>query len=345
MIKMKKRRATTITKDTFLIVGNGISIDFSKTFSTFGLHPSRPLSNLENQEKVDINYFLKYIPDIENLLLTVNNKMRDNHFEAIEEYFNSILDTPDFYKKETQLQNFLMVLYGIFQKEANMLDYSEWKWTKYFNKNAERIALVASFNYDLLLETAIKNSNNTYNRLRSNESPGDIKIFKPHGSIDFDLSGLIGIPNFDPRIHEVYNNNSDSVTVISSNKWKEPRMQVDIIPPNSTNYHRNKRAWIDEGYKESLMLLKQNRIKHVIIAGHSYGQADREEINELINNITFKANFYFVNPYPAPQELEDHIKKVHKHHNIYHINPLNSEEFNEIFNLKKYFKSQYAYKK
>ncbi|MFE4812782.1 AbiH family protein [Peribacillus simplex] len=316
-------------KDTILIIGNGIAWDFHNHFENFGLNPSKPISNFDSED-INLDKFLDYIPNVRKQLLTVENKNKKDHFKPIEDYFNSINGTPDFFRRENELKNFLMVAYAHFQLRADKFDYSTWRWTKFLSENAKRIVLAVSFNYDLLLERAIGTSN-TYNRISAIEPPGNIKIFKPHGSIDLDLIG-IQIENFDPRIHEVYGNNSDSLGVVLSHNWKKPRMQVDTIPPNLHNYYRNKRMWLDNAYKECDKLTYNNRIRHVVIAGHSYGEVDREEVNELLCNLTRKARFYFVNPEPMPEPLKEYIKSLNMHHEICHIDPRIEEQFNGIMN-------------
>ncbi|RAS75224.1 SIR2 family protein [Priestia endophytica] len=333
---MKRRKPTKLKKDTFLIVGNGISIDFAYTFPQFGLNPSNPISSFNNKEKIHLDELFKYVPDIVQNLLTVDNQERVNQFEPIEEYFNNIIDTPEFDEKESQLIRFLMVIYSKFQMEANKFNYSDWLWTDYFYNNSKRIALAVSFNYDLLLENAIRSSGNTYKRLRTNEYDGEVNIFKPHGSIDFDLTNMIHIKDFDPRRDKIYRNNSDRVNIVSPSGWTKPRIQADVIPPNAKNYHIETRNWICKGYEESYNIIKANKIKHVLFIGHSYGEVDRKEINNLIDNITFKANFYFVNPHPVPIALREHIKGIHRHHEIHHINPSNKQDLDKIFTLKKY---------
>ncbi|CAH0271986.1 hypothetical protein SRABI80_03494 [Peribacillus frigoritolerans] len=337
MVKVKDKKKLK-AKDTILIIGNGIAWDFYNHFEDFGLNPSKPISNFDN-ENINLDYFFDYIPNVRKQLLTAENKKKNNQFEPIEDYFNSIKGSPDFPRQENELKNFLMIAYAFFQLRADKFDYSTWRWTEYLSKNAQRIALAVSFNYDLLLERAIETFS-TYNRLSVNEPLGNIKIFKPHGSIDLDLQGP-KIKDFDPRIHKVFGNNSSHLRLVPTNEWKKPRMQVDTIPPNLHNYYRNERMWLDNAYKESAKLLYNHRIRHVIIAGHSYGEVDREEVNELLCNLTRKAKFYFVNPDPIPEILKKYIKSLNIHHEICHIDPRITEQFNIIMDQRINLQSVY----
>src|SRR5690606_36665142 len=107
--------------------------------------------------------------------------------EAIRTYLESY---PINSLQDCQVRRFLAISYSKLQQEIDKIDNFDWRWLNWFKEHNNQIVFAISFNYDLLLENTLKDLNVLYFRTSTTEPNLGIPIFKPHGSIDFELYGV-----------------------------------------------------------------------------------------------------------------------------------------------------------
>lgn len=289
-----------------LLIGDGFTKDFVKrSFNT-----SRPFHNFDNDSVVKYyKFFIYQVRDIHDEILKIISKYHlESEFDAIElfsEIYNGDIG------KECQLRRYLAVTYSALQRELDKQAKSNWRWFKWLNTCKDDLSFVISFNYDLTIESTLNECNVSIYRTGSNEEQAGVPIFKPHGSIDFDIQqpqykNVMEQLTIAPMIWSNYfslNQVNGMVQVIPSTHWLLPRLEADIIPPSQKNYQRHLN-WVDTGFKQF------NRatidLNDLVMIGHSYSECDREEIDYFLDRLNPDTLVHIVNP----QISDDLIEKL-----------------------------------
>lgn len=286
-----------------MLIGNGFTIDFS---SRYGLNPSAPLSHF-GQESLSYEKYINQLPHIKNDLFQIA-KEELNDYKAIENFMNSKNYNWD---KDCQLRRFLSLSYASFQIYADRKNIVDWKWTKWLRQNYQDLDFVVSFNYDLIFEKALNAFSIPFYRTGSIEMETGIPIFKPHGSIDFDIN------TFNYTVEERWKmttslENKGKVRTVPKDEWLEPRLEADIIPPHKDNYQRILR-WVKTGIDQ--FVIHGIDIDFFIIVGHSYSNADRQEIDQYLISLLPHTQIIIVDPKPNPdllQKIDQLGLKIHQ---------------------------------
>ncbi|MDR7246325.1 hypothetical protein [Priestia megaterium] len=279
-----------------LLVGNGFSFDLVQSF---GLDSSFPLQYFKNEE-IKYNSFLHRLPGVQSELFQQLEEVND--FESIEKFLNSE-DYND--QKDCELRRFLSLAYSHFQIKVEQNNLSQWKWSKWLQKNKKALNFAISFNYDVILEKVLKLSGIKYYRTGSTEITKGVPVFKPHGSLDFDLY------NYSCPVELRWNiitslNDTGLVQVVPKKEWPDVRFQADIIPPSKENYQKDL-LWVNMGKDQYLSHVTE--LDSLVIVGSSYWDVDRPEIDFFLENLSPDAKVYIMNPNPSPELIET-IRKL-----------------------------------
>jgi len=302
-----------------LVVGNGLSIDAFQYFD-LRLDPSHP--------------FLFGVPDpldpSKKLMdtLTSVRDMIDSHpnvtdFEIIQDFIAN-------YKKNNkghiwthcELRQYLSLAYS-FANDLLLTHWKEgWRWAQWLRRHYKRIAGVVSFNYDLVLETALQQSSLGYYRIGSTEEDNPIgtPIFKPHGSCDFDISSrFISIPpqarlrNL-TRLNDYVINGRGRIEIVSKGKLLEPRTESDVVLPFEFS-PQTQLTWVRQGYEAVSETAKT--VDALIIVGISYQPCDRREIDSILDEIPTHTAIRLVDQRPNAEfetkltGVSDNAKCIH----------------------------------
>lgn len=107
----------------------------------------------------------------------------------------------------------------------------------------------------------------------------------------------------------VYTENCDfgTVKIVNTCDLPHPRVNIDIIPPNLSNYQMNLR-WVKSCYK--ILNEKMKSIDELHIIGFSCSKADKEE---FVKNIASKIKSKKIVIYDVskPEKLLRSLKKIH----------------------------------
>jgi hypothetical protein len=289
-----------------LIIGDGLTKDFvGKSLNT-----SNPFDAFKCEAIGEYyTFFFKYIKDIhDELHFLMWKRELESDFDAIN--FFSEINRGDI-RKECQLRRYLALTYSSLQRELDKRSKSAWRWSKWLETFQDQISFIASFNYDLLMETTLKDLGIPHYRTGTNEKEAGVPLLKPHGSIDFDIEqpqyeNLMQQASLAPAIWGNYfslNQVNGIVQVIPSTHWLLPRVEADIIPPSQANYQRHL-EWVNKGFDKYNDL--SDEITDVIIIGHSYSECDRDEIDYFLERLKNGTKVHVVNP----QLLKDLKTKI-----------------------------------
>lgn len=295
-------------------------------------HPNLPIDkfNLQNQEQQSlIILYLWFMREMSSHLSLIWENDSDNinlFLEAVKKRFEEFFLNLNFNNDicsgvrnilyvKTELQHYINYAFVKFQNEFDNIFYSRKRKLSLFHKlfgakkiksslskflaeNYDRIALIISLNYELVLERILQRFDQKYYRIGTEEHEEGIPIWKPHGSIDFNtpLDGFIktGKPIYPLNSFLSRNEILDRKTNILNKKdWTMLRSQIDIVLPTQTT-HLKEFGFNRDGEKYFRQI--KSSIKDCILFGISYMSCDRLEIDEFINHDSI---IIIVNPSPS----------------------------------------------
>lgn len=297
-----------MNRDTLMIIGNGFTrnlLDESNldksNIDKSNIDSSKPLSNF-NCKAIDLDSScLNKMLILKDIIDTEKKIYSDNDFECFENIINKYSKGPISSPNRILclLRRYLSFAYSklfVQIKHNEEIDFNDWKWYGWFQRNINRIGGVYNLNYDLFLEDMFKSLNIEYHRVATTEHikvlkhkiNNSIPIFKPHGSIDFDFKyeGDIGWETCITDANGLYDSDIEGydkfayTEIVNENELCKPRFEIDIIPPNSENFYIEL-PWIKNIYNE--LEIKMQDIINIICFGFSYSSYDRPEFNRLLD--------------------------------------------------------------
>ena len=206
-----------------------------------------------------------------------------------------------------ELKYYITIAFSNFQIEFQKKDISQWSWVRVLKLMKDKLSYIISFNYELVLENALKKANIPYRRVGLYEEDKGIAILKPHGSIDFDVLG-INVPLSLP-INSYKDRNDMPIRKIEENNLITRRCECDIILPLEESYQKEYQ-WIKPGYDE--LNKYGNQIDNLIICGMSYWECDKEEIDYILDSTSKDAFITIVNKVENPELIKKIYSKFDK---------------------------------
>ncbi|EJT6492014.1 hypothetical protein ACHM2U_01305 [Clostridium perfringens] len=280
-------------KDTLIIIGNGFTISL---LNGVEINSSKPLSNFQCKNiKIDC---MSKMPGLESIIEEGKKIYPDNDFKVFEYLLNKYSEKQNYL---CYMRRYIIYAYSkLYIEGLKHINYSEWKWTKWFKENKNRICGIYDLNYDLFLEDLLNFLNISYYRVSTISHQKHIyckklnymiPIYKPHGSIDFDIYQNFthmpeeGVWSTETNENQCCINGLYVMSEISRMELLKPRFEVDLIPPNSTNIYRNL-SWIKQIYNQMSYDIKN--IKNIICFGFSYSEFDQPEFEEILDKCNNK---------------------------------------------------------
>ncbi len=302
-----------------MLIGNGLTIaacqHFSNKLKDYNTHHFFDWEVYTPGES-DV-LFLNRLPYLQKYLLyleSLNENWQDDFAKVknIIKHINNNKNKEDPYILLTELQHFIAIAFSTFQQKFINCNLQNWYWTNWFLKHKDEIEFIISFNYDLVLENLLDYCNIDYQRIGVRNERSGKYIFKPHGSIDYEI---IDQNNKKVYIHypinEAITRNNLPVKSLAVNNLLKPRKEVDIVLPDEHSKQINY-CWVKPGYD----YFKFNKIKftHFYMLGHSYSKCDRPEVDFILDHLNPDLALIILNPNPT----EALISKV-KNKFIFHI--------------------------
>jgi hypothetical protein len=300
--------------DVLVIVGNGLTIDLQTRFpDVIGSWDTRlPLSwNVDTPDNPGTP-FLSSLPCLQAALANTDSPKGD--FER----FRSLLlnlkgDAYDNSLCQSEARHFLALAFSAFQNNLQSIDWRQWRWGRWLAEHINRIALGISFNYELVLELALSAYGIPLYRLGPTNELGGLPIFKPHGSIDFELQpGAIKAPLGYP-LRNAIDRNDAPIIALRLDELHRPRTQGCIVLPTEYSPYLTFQ-WVRPYYQHFAASLAT--IRWCVIIGLSYWDADRLEIDYILERLPAGARVVVANPTP-PSELMDFLRHRRLPHEVW----------------------------
>jgi hypothetical protein len=318
-----------------LIVGNGLSLDIvyflSKSSPSLkeSWNPQKPLSWIlptpdqphipllpcslprlaafvdkikrEGKELSDFDIFERICKHIEK-----NNESSKPYIPKSGDSYNKAAAEKEFNLSciEAEARHFLAIAYSHFQLQLDLLEIKGWPWLEWINESVKELISIVSFNYDLILETALDKSGATYRRFGIYTENNGIPILKPHGSIDFEVTGIM-MPTGYP-LKNVAIRNDFPIKILRREELNMVRTEADIVLPHEYS-PLSTFQWVKPGYAHFQEV--GPTLTHCVFLGLSYWDCDRPEIDFLIKHLNQRTKIVVANPEPPKKFMKQITSK------------------------------------
>lgn len=233
--------------------------------------------------------FLRHFPELSQAIADVRQAAAGTDFDVIAAVLAKV---GQFARIASDLRHYLDIAFATFQRHFDQCFPLSWPWADWMRQYAASITMVITLNYDRVVENGLELAGIPYGRVGIFEERG-VPVLKPHGSIDFA-----------PAIPGLVLNSDVPQMVIPPEGWLKPRREWSIVLPTETS-PQSDLQWIAPGYERIRQL--GPTWTHLIIAGISYWECDRPEIDFIIDSMAQGAVVVVANPRP-PEELLNKVK-------------------------------------
>lgn len=311
----------TTTKDIFILLGNGFSIDFLNHIKQKSSKANEiSLSNLfENGELVpwpgdDTPGFLSYkhCPNLwilgarPNLDPTSTINLIENIITCANALNRKSRSVESIYVKAyKELVAYLKALFIFYDNKIDVpnIDLQDWGWSKYLTKATKDSTVnkihIITLNYDIFLERILKKNSLDYSISNFESDSKKIVIYKPHGSISFShqnkkIKEVFEIDyNQDILDGQISEFNIELTNLTSLNS-------INAMIPPAGDSQRLDFKWSNEIRKSiTSVAQKLNDKDELIICGISYWHVDRLEIDNILTSIDANiSDVRIINPDP-----------------------------------------------
>jgi hypothetical protein len=289
-------------RDVLLVVGNGISIDLRCEFPQFhALNSSAPWEwDFMILQGANGIHWRDAFPEFSAYCDKNLESIKGDKFEI---FRNIRLSGNTLLRLEAR--HFLALAFAFYDTQVN--PPRSWKWSQLIEKFRGRIFELVSFNYDTNVERALLHSHSLY--ALNGVHPEHPSVFKPHGcnQIEGAENGIVlqdenGNPHFGYPLRALLEGNDfNSFQRLTYSRTMMPRKESYCILPHEENVfsHFQMQSALWEGIAE-----RYSNVRRCLIIGHSYGAADKPEIDRIINSLPLEAVVHVCNPYPSAELIQ-----------------------------------------
>lgn len=316
-----------LSKNLYLVLGNGFTIDFinhinneeidASNFFKYGAEVPWPgnnepgflsskncpnLWNLGARPNMDSKQALDLIEDIITCInvyashptksLLANTKQNDIYFYAY-----------------LELVEYIRNLFVYYDTKINEIpnEIESWSWLIYLKDAYEKYdkIYIVTYNYDVWIERILQTANLGFGIFGFDKiEEKKIIIFKPHGSISFQHKTTIEKEAYMIKSSKTIEDGDIENFTLSYSYEKIPLINA-IIPPASEagRMQQNESSWSKQIHNEIIKTFETtNENDECIMCGISYWHVDRNEIDNILVSLNPKINIKMINPYP-PKSL------------------------------------------
>lgn len=280
-----------------IVVGNGLSISFgyySKLINHWDTQ--RPLSwKIKCPQRNDL--LLDNLPNFKHLTRVFTDLPDFDIFLKLQD--EDTCESLGINIKDCQIEarHYLTIAFSNFTTEQMNSFSKDWPWYKWLLLHRENITCALSLNYDLLLERCFDEMKLLYNSHQINGHNHGIPLAKPHGSVDFEIRGIVAPVSYPLRGR--IDMNDTPIHRLKTSELLYPRTQPLCIIPNEHNKYQYFQ-WATAASNAFNQELKS--CTHCIFIGISYFECDRPEIDAIVDRLPIEAEIIIANPKP-PQEF------------------------------------------
>ncbi len=318
-----------------MIVGNGLSLSLREhnnpTLRPW--HPSHPLGWTIPTPGKPSEPLLTNLPVFADAIRTIRSTLPGaSDFELFAELYRQAIakagaasGSPTagrlpLDERIVEARHYLANAYVRFQLAAQGGDSSRWAWLSWLRSYGKHVSNVASFNYDMVLEEALRSARVRHHTYLPNDRNSGTHVFKPHGSIDFLVGGIAatdrdgGKPLPAEYPLQLYVESPDvtweMLRRISLDEALQPRLVLPIVLPAEPSAYRQLQ-WVRRC--RAAWRGAAGRATHLVIVGISYWDCDRAEIDELVEAVPSGARAILADPQPSAallSKLEDRFGTI-----------------------------------
>ncbi|MFJ4116907.1 hypothetical protein ACIPV9_10870 [Pseudomonas psychrophila] len=280
-----------------VVVGNGLSISFgyfSKLIDQW--NTQKPLSwDIKCPQRDDL--LIDNLPNFKHLTQVFADLPDFDIFLKLQDEAACKSLGLNIRNCQIEARHYLTIAFSNYTTEQMKYFSKDWPWFKWLLLHRENITCAFSLNYDLLLERCFDEMKILYNSMQMNGHNYGIPLVKPHGSVDFEITGIKATVSYplngciDMNHTEIYRLNKENLLY--------PRTQPLCIIPNENNKYKYFQ-WVTDANNAFEQELKS--CTHCIFIGISYFECDRPEIDTIVNNLPEGTEIIIANPTP-PQEF------------------------------------------
>lgn len=206
-----------------------------------------------------------------------------------------------------QLRLFLCAAFAHFDDALANVEFKSWNWSKWIKKNRSEIKIILSLNYDRIMERTVKSVTcRPVRYLHQGYDPGAVNIFKPHGSIDF----RVGVIKIDRSVYWgglIFELNDTPIDVVQD--VHSGGIMPDIVLP--MEYSKiSDFQFVKPGYERISGL--SGEIDRCVLAGVSYWEQDRPELDRILDSLSADTAIVVVNPASVTDLMSKLGEKFHK---------------------------------
>lgn len=281
-----------------IVVGNGLSISFGYFSKLIHQWDSQqPISwNIKCPERDDL--LLDNLPNFKRFIEAFPDISDFDVFLQLQN--NTICKSLNINQKDCQIEarHYMTIAFSNYTTEQINKFSKDWAWFRWLKLHRENLNCAFSLNYDLLLEKCFDDMNLLYNSFQINGNNYGIPFVKPHGSVDFEVSGIVAPVSY--PLNGTIDLNNTPIRRLNPNELLYPRTQPLCIIPNEENKYLNFQ-WVrnaKDAFNKEL-----HSCTHCIFIGISYFECDRPEIDDVVNSLPRTTEIIIANPKPPPEFL------------------------------------------
>ena len=330
---------------TLIILGNGFSIDFITKFNDYLISKNKEKTTIDLNNLFSLgdkvfnpwnhqSGFLSFedCPALWTLGAHPNNSTQEaskllsdivtcaNMFKNQKDDIGFAKVDQIYLKAYCELISYLKSLFVFYNEQIqdsdieSFLNETSWGWKSFF-KNLERAKdtdeyIFVTYNYDIWLERILKSLNIKFSCLNQNRSK-NVKIYKPHGSINYCSKDDLSINSYTAHKYSLLDDYKNLI-IYEKDMLKYKGI---LIPPAGVS--KNSGQWTNkirtQVIKKAGELSENDKI---ILCGISYWFVDRYEIDRLLLSVNPETSLVYINPNP-PSELNSVLMIIFKKYKLY----------------------------
>ena len=308
---LSQAKTPSTHRDTLLIVGNGISINLRDQFSgrLKNWDTRSPLGWRVHNPSDKSQDLIDALPEFKQELARLRAQFPEaKDFQLLTQIARKATTEPYSSGPALEARHWIVNAFSQYQQRADYYNQlHSWKWRCFLDNHGHRIAAVVSFNYDLNIESALEAAGLHPVALAAATAKGlhinrdSVPVYKPHGSIDYTAMGNVIKTTPKYPLHTRMSDNNYPVDLLSRHNLNTARVFADVILPGETNRFSTFQ-WV--AHPKSRILTQASRAANVVLAGISFGEPDRPELQELLRFLPRSANAHVVDPSPNPELME-----------------------------------------
>lgn len=296
-------------QDTALLVGNGLALDLARHAPRLELWDTRkPLSWPVRSPASSRHSMLDHSPNARELVEAIRATAEGlTDFEV----FAKVMQIAEGYPYEdntylfpiVELRHYLAIAFSSYhmrvKEQGNLL---EWRWTRYLRGQQHRLRAVVSFNYDMTVETCLQLAGARPRHVAVEHHRGNIPVMKLHGSANYDAApAWLTAPHSYP-ISNFFEDIDCPLVVLPDSALRSVRTMSYLVLPAEASLYRGHRNWVLPCFEELKVL--GHDCRRVVVAGLSYWDVDRPEIDDVLSSISPEASAVVIDPSPNADLLD-----------------------------------------